>query len=794
MISTLPKLRSDLDRRVQTTPNGSVLVIKDPVSGEFFRLQEAERFIAEQLDGATPLNVLNTRVEKKFGASLAPEKLAAFIKTLDRNRLLETQTNGHKHQPQQPGRFAGGALALRFKIFDPDRLLNRLLPWVQFCFTPQFLFLSAGLICCAAAVTVFNWNEFLRDASRLYSVSTLPLLIATIFLVITAHEFAHGLTCKHFGGEVREMGFMLIYFQPAFYCNVSDAWFFSKPRRLWVSFAGPYFEVFLWALATLTWRLTDPETWVSSVALVVMATSGTKTFFNFNPLIKLDGYYLLSDYLEVVNLRKKSFRYLGDFLKSFGGYARALPKVTLREKRIFLTYGLIAWVFSFSLFGYMALVIGEHLILQGQRLAFLAFAGLVGIRFRSKFRYLFYRSSEQSRSLPPKRDGLETKTRDWRPGSEQSPSPPPKRDFSSRRRLVLKLEGAAALVLLLFLVKMDLRVAGSVNAFPIHNADVRAEIEGIIEAIYVDEGQRVEAGEPIASIYDRDVRAELQKIEAQVAENQARLKLLEAGARTEEIQLAQTTVARHEEQLKFHQDRLERYRLLTKQQSASMLEYEESARLVASSASDLAEAKKKLELLQAGSRPEEIEALRDMVAGLETQRHHLQEQLRLMQVVSPASGIVTTPTRQLKEMRQQLVHKGDLIAEVHDFKTITAEIAVSEKEIADVRSGQAVALKVRAYPEHVFPGKVTRIATAVQGATGSASTSVSTTGLAGSGLGNAAKSGNTILVTTEIDNGDGLLKPGMTGMAKICCGQRRIIDLITRRLSRTFRVEFWSWW
>jgi multidrug resistance efflux pump len=87
--------------------------------------------------------------------------------------------------------------------------------------------------------------------------------------------------------------------------------------------------------------------------------------------------------------------------------------------------------------------------------------------------------------------------------------------------------------------------------------------------------------------------------------------------------LAKTTVARHEEQLKFHQDRLERYRLLIKRQSASMLEYEESARLVASSASDLAEAKKKLELLQAGSRPEEIEALRDMVAGLETQRHHL---------------------------------------------------------------------------------------------------------------------------------------------------------------------------
>jgi multidrug resistance efflux pump len=140
-------------------------------------------------------------------------------------------------------------------------------------------------------------------------------------------------------------------------------------------------------------------------------------------------------------------------------------------------------------------------------------------------------------------------------------------------------------------------------------------------------------------------------------------------------------------------------------------------------------------------------------------------------------------------MRQQLVHKGDLIAEVHDFKTITAEIAIPEKEIADIRSGEPVVLKVRAYPERVFPGKVTAIATTVQGATGSASKPA----LASTTLSGTAKSA-TILVTTEIDNSEELLKPGMTGMAKIECGQRRAIDLITRRLSRTFRVEFWSWW
>jgi HlyD family secretion protein len=180
---------------------------------------------------------------------------------------------------------------------------------------------------------------------------------------------------------------------------------------------------------------------------------------------------------------------------------------------------------------------------------------------------------------------------------------------------------------------------------------------------------------------------------------------LEAGSRPEEIDLARTTVTRFEEQLKYQRGRLERYRALNEQQLTSMLDYEESARLVASAESDLTEAKKKLDLLLAGNRPEEIDALRGTVASLETQCRHLTEQLRLMDVLSPAAGIVTTPSRQLRAMRHQLVPKGALIAKVQNIGTITAEIAVSEKEIADVHPGQAVALKVRAFPEKFSPAK-----------------------------------------------------------------------------------------
>ena len=800
MTACQPKLRSDLELREQVSAQGKVLVIKDPANGEFFRLQEAEQFIAQQLDGATPLETVRSRVEEKFGAPLALETLTGFIRTLDRNGLLEAEDGAPKRRSKR--RLNGSLLYLRFRLYNPERLLDRLIHRVGFCFTPWFVLLAAGLIVTAAAVTTFNWGTVVSEVTQLYSLSAVPLLLATVFTLITAHEFAHGLTCRHFGGVVRDMGFMLIYFQPALYCNVSDAWLFSKKsQRLWVGLAGPFFELFLWALATMAWRVTETGTWINEISLVVMAVSGIKTLFNFNPLIKLDGYYLLSDWLDIPNLRKKSFRYLGDFFRSLGGLAHPLPEVSPRERRIFLSYGLIAWGFSLSLLMYVGLTVGQFLLEEQQRSAFVMFAGAVGFRVRDRFRKLFYRNSK-GRDVdpddPPVRDSeppddavAEEATV---PAKASSSSRGSRRRFAKWRGRLLKVAGAAAVVLVLFLGRTQLRVAGFINVLPHHNADVRAEIEGIVEEIYVDEGQTVSKGDQIAKLFDRDVRTEAEKIQAQMDESRARLKLLEAGARIEETDLAKIAIARAEEQLKFGSERLDRDRQLYEHKLLALNEYQESAREVATLQSNQAEAKRKLDLLLAGNRPEEIEAMKAGIASLETQRRHLEEQLRLMRVLTPAAGVVTTPSRQLKEMKRRFVGKGELIAKVHDFQTITAEIAVSEREIADVRTGQVVALKVRAYPNLIFDGKVTEIATTAQGNTTSSANPTSPSGFSPSPSGGAGKSPSTILVTTEIDNSAGLLKPGMTGMAKVYCGERRFIDLITRRLARTFKVEFWSWW
>src|SRR6266478_3039357 len=236
-----------------------------------------------------------------------PGMVEGFVGSLRRLGLLEAD-DAALERPAAPRRHTrGGPLYLRFSAFDPDRLLDRLVDKVAFCFTPAFLVFSAAVIVLGFGIAVAEWGDITRDLRRLWRVEMLLVAWLITFMVSAAHEFAHGFTCKRFGGHVHEMGFLLIYFQPAFYCNVSDAWLIAeKSKRLWVTISGPYLEIFLWALAVIIWRVTEPGTWPSAVALVVVAASAFRLFINLNPLIKLDGYYLLSDTLGIHNLRARA--------------------------------------------------------------------------------------------------------------------------------------------------------------------------------------------------------------------------------------------------------------------------------------------------------------------------------------------------------------------------------------------------------------------------------------------------------------------------------------------------------
>ena len=772
----LPRLRTDLIFSRNDTGDGKV-VVKDPVSGEFFRLGAAELFIAQQLDGATELEEVRRRVSERFGAPLTENTLTAFIQNLGARGLLE-RPGRHRRRPK---RIRGTLLHLRVPLLNPTWLLDRLGRRTRWCYTRRFLIASAAVILLAAATLWSNWEAFAADLPRLYQLSSLPLILVMLFLLIAAHEFGHGLTCRHFGGEVREMGILLMYFAPALYCNVSDAWLFpDKSKRMWVGFAGPYLELFLWALAVLIWRVTDSTTAPNHLALIVMAGSGIKALFNFNPLIKLDGYYLLSDYLDLPNLRAKSFRYLGDVLKTVTGWADGPSPVSRREHRIFLTYGTLATVYSFSLLAFMTLQFGDLLIQHGQPVALALLTGLVGVRVRRRVRGII------GVDLPDEDGDGDGEPRRHR--HREKPAEPERSSKTLRRlrRRYAWIGGLVFVLALLFVIPVRLRISGPVSVLPSENADVRAAVEGFVDTVVVSEGDRVRKGDVIARLSSGSAVTELRAIQAEIAEGEALLSKVRAGPTKAEVDLAKASVGRAEDRVGYTRTKLSRFRQLYELSAATRPELEDAHEQATAAENDLVEAKSRLNVLLASVRPEEIEAARARLARLQSRRRFLEEQTASLTVVSPVDGIIATPSRQLHAMERQLVTKGALIAKVYDFRTVSAQISVPEKELADVRVGQSVELRARAYPSLTFQGTVSAIGTAAVG--------TPTSDAAAPAAVNPSGTGMTFIVTTRVNNDALLLKPGMTGHAKVFAGKRSIMGIIGRRIARTLKVEVWSWW
>ena len=802
-VTSLPRLRPDLVFSKGPSSDGGVAV-KDPLRRKYFRLGACELFIARQLDGETPMDEVRRRAEAQFGAVLTPSALEAFTGALRSAGLLD---DGSVSAPRQKPLIHGSLLRIQIRAFDPDRLLESLSPSVSWCFSRKFVISALLTIGVAALVVLSTWSAMAAEGAALLKVASIPVFVVVIFALLSAHEFAHGLTCKHYGGAVHEMGFMLIYFQPAFYCDVSDAWLIpDRWKRVWVSAAGPFLELTLWACATLVWIATDAGA-IHRLALVVMACTGAHSLLNFNPFIKLDGYYILSDILAIPNLRRRAFAYVGSRIKRLAGIETPDDTgIAGRERLVFLMYGMVASVGTFALLVAIIGTFGASMLEGRQPLLFGLTIIMVGLRFRRRFRRLFggavnlddeeddggivqpatptpFRQPDVTQ--PPKQPQSTSAAQD--PDAERAIARRQRRRAKQRRRRAVWAAAAIGVIALNAFGRSELKVPGPFTVLPEHNADVRSGIEGVVDRIHVTEGETVRAGDTIATLSARETRGQLEAVAADIERAGARLRLLELGVSPESIALAQTVVLRAQDALRYAQARLARIDTLEALRVATKVERETGQEQVDVARSGLAEAESKLKVLQLGARPEEIQASRAELAKYEAQRQMLSTQLRLVGVRSPASGVVATPERELRELPGQLVSKGALLAKVYELRALDVEIAVPEKDIGVVTIGQPVLIRARAYPGRSFSGKVVSIAPAVSGTVRPVREDVPPESAP------TSASGRTILVTTVIENAGQMLKPGMTGQAKILCGQRPVYRLMLRRFLSTFNLQVWSW-
>lgn len=294
--------------------------IKDPVTLSYFELHEESYFVLNQLDGrATLEDVCRAFHERYRPRSLSEEELRGFVGQLVGQGLVVCEAPGHgqlllarQSAMQSRRRWTGltSLLAIRFRGFDPDRLLGGMLSWLGWLFSPWAV--AAGLLLMASALTLVavKFEELtarLPDAQAWFSTPNLIWLSLLLAIVKVLHEFGHGLACKRFGGECHELGVMLLVFTPTLYCNVSDIWMVrNKWQRIAVSAAGMWVEALIAATCTLLWWFSAPGLF-HSLCLNLMILCGVSTFvFNGNPLLRYDGYFVLADWLEIPNLQQQA--------------------------------------------------------------------------------------------------------------------------------------------------------------------------------------------------------------------------------------------------------------------------------------------------------------------------------------------------------------------------------------------------------------------------------------------------------------------------------------------------------
>ena len=366
-MSERPRLRPDLVLVEQTYRGEQSFIVKDPSTRKYFRFRPVEVTVMQSLDGRrTVAEAAAALIEQGLKVSAAAvERFAEKLKTMglcertvrESSVLLMERLRAQRRTRLSTGPFKGDILRLRWSVGDPDRFMDRTMPYLRFFFSRGFLIASVALFATYIVVLALKWPEFARAMADVYllraSLGDYVMIWAATTLIIAVHELAHGYTCKHFGGEVHEIGVMMFYFDLAFFCNVNDAWTFPELKsRLWVTAAGSWIEMVLASLAAIVWWVATPGTFASDAALAIFLVGGlAAVLVNLNPLIPLDGYYALSDWLEVPNLRRRAFAHLTWTIKTrWLGLDLPMPPADEREQRIFLLYGTLAAAYTGMIF------------------------------------------------------------------------------------------------------------------------------------------------------------------------------------------------------------------------------------------------------------------------------------------------------------------------------------------------------------------------------------------------------------------------------------------------------------
>lgn len=496
-------LRRGINTRRQNFRGERWIVLENPFSNQFFRLRPAAyEFVARLRPDRTVEEVWKECMEKFPDQAPGQEQVIQLLSQLYYSNLLQYaeaadaaqlfQRFEKARQRETRARWMN-IMFMRFPLFDPDEFLNNTRWLADRIISPLGGLVWLAVVGWALKLAFDNWTQLLDESEGVLAPQNLPLLYLGLVVVKTLHEFGHAYFCKKFGGEVHVMGVLLMIFTPTPYVDATSSWGFrSRQQRILVGAAGMIVEVFVAALAMMIWANSSRGLLHNLCYNMVFVASVSTLMFNLIPLLRFDGYYMLSDALDIPNLAQRSTGHLRHLVEHYVfGIRKSESSATSRREAGWLTaFGISSGIYRIFVFGGILLFVADRLLLIGLIMALVCAISWICVPIGRLIKYL---------AVDPR--------------------------LERRRARAVLITGATAAVLVLLLQVIPFpshfRAPGIIEARAW--AQVVNDVPGYVESLQAKPGGRVEAGDPLATLRSPELELDLAAALATRAEMNARI-------------------------------------------------------------------------------------------------------------------------------------------------------------------------------------------------------------------------------------------------------------------------------
>ena len=496
-----PRLRGHVQIHRHEYRGEAWYVIEDRLGGKHQRFNFASYRVIHLMDGRHDMDALWARLSAELNddtptqddiirllGQLHAADLVMMDVTPDVAELFERR--GKQQRKKWMSR-VGNPIALRFPLLDPDPLLNWMVQRLRPLFGWPVVLLWLLLVVPALLIAPAHWKELTGNLNERMLAGENLLMLAVLFpLVKVVHELAHGLACKLRGGEVHEAGVMLLALFPVPYVDVSHASaFVSKWQRALVGAAGMLGEMAVAAIAFYLWLLLEPGVARAIAWNVAVLGSVTTLFFNANPLLRYDGYYILADLIEIPNLGTRANKYWQYLAEAyvFGVKGAKPPLATPGERRWFIGYAPLSYVYRLVVAFGIALFVAQQFFVIGVLIGLWSLA--TGV---------FWPLFKGLRALAT--------------GAQFA-------DRGPRIRAVMG-GGAVLLALLLFALPLPHHTSADGVLWLPERAILRAQSDGFARSLLAEPGARLAAGQPVLESVEPGLAARIASQQARLDEIQ----------------------------------------------------------------------------------------------------------------------------------------------------------------------------------------------------------------------------------------------------------------------------------